>query len=228
MKAISEVISTLLIVVLGIGLFATAYTVGFPLIQKTQDRSVLDRVDNYFDINNLNSLPRRIDQLTKVEGDATFFSDVSGLWKLFPCADVDQNGKPREGCEIPKTQSDANSIEFSFVSTVSKIITDGTWVPLSAASSCPPASGTLGADRSAVVCSQALEKVGDRVEVKYRIWFREVVDPNGDRFKINLVKHPASPPTSTANSVRISFVKRRAEIVNGKNLIVTEVQILLA
>jgi hypothetical protein len=84
-KAAVDVITSILIVMIALGLTATAYTWGLPLIQKQQDTAVVGRVASYFDQNNQNSLPSSIEFIANNGGEQTFSMDVTGIWTLNNC-----------------------------------------------------------------------------------------------------------------------------------------------
>lgn len=211
-KAISEVISVLLIVLMGISLVGTAYMWGMPMISKRQDAARMDRLYSYFDRSNSNSLVRKIEFIAKNGGEDTFTSDVDGLWTFHEYSEGNENN---------------NSIEFLTFSRVSSIAVLGDWVALTPGGSCPPEGGLVGIDGSSVTCAKA-ESFEDGFNIVYRIWFRELSEATGTKaYKINLVKHPSGQLSSTSTRVRISREDVTSQEQNGKTLIITEIKILL-
>ena len=79
MKAAVDIVSVLLIVVFAIGLFATVYAYGLPLIQKRQDASLADTVDSLFNPDNVNSLATKIIDTANNGGQETFSVQVPGF-----------------------------------------------------------------------------------------------------------------------------------------------------
>lgn len=224
MKGAVEIISILLIVVFAILLVAAAYNYGLPLIQKRQDSAVSDQVSTYFDPSNVNSLPAKIATIANNQGQTEFTTSVSGLWQLYPCADTMPGGGYYPGCG--NFGIDNDSISFTFASHTSKVAPDKGWISLSSAA-CPPVQGNLGSDSAYVVCVRA-DSTGTGVyNVTYRVWFRPLVDPTGNVYKINLLQHPSSPLMSTGSSVQIIFGDRITSSVNGVTISTTEVKILL-
>lgn len=218
----ADIISAVLIIVLALGLVTTAYTWGIPLIQKRQDTAIVDRVKNYFNQNNANSLPNKIEYIANNGGEETFTLDVSGFWVLHSCPQG-------ELANCRDTTPENNSLEFSFFSKVSNIAVGAGWVSLTTGSSaaCPPFIGIVGKDRSSVVCARA-DSVGDGYNITYKLWFRELDEPEGlTGYKIDLVKHEAGSYTSTGKSIRISRQSISQVSVGQKTLIIPEIKILL-
>jgi FlaG/FlaF family flagellin (archaellin) len=221
-KAISEIISAVLIVLISISLVGTAYMWGMPMITKRQDASTTDRAYSYFDRENSNSLVRKVESVAKNGGQETFVSDVDGLWSVH---------------EYSLLAEENNSLEFETFSKVSNIAistaTNGIgWVALTPGGSCPPLKGIVGFDPSYVVCAKA-EQQGDGFAIKYRIWFRELYDAAGTKgYKVNVTKHESGQLAGTGRTVRIynsgvySMCSPSPQQCS-KTLIITEVKILL-
>lgn len=208
LKAQSNIIGAILIVVIVIGLIAVAFTFGLPFIQKNQDRAIEDRVEAAFNDASASSLPSKLKSVANNGGRDVLQLDVTGVTTLDPVN---------------------NSISFKFRSSVTSYAAGAGWVSLSGAS-CPPGEGVLGTDEPTVVCVRADEAAGGGYDVTFTMWVRELEDAeerNG--FKINLLQHPASSLVSSGEStiIRIEFEERRPEVVGSKNLINTDVKILL-
>ncbi len=216
-KAVSEVISVVLVVLMGVALAGTAYMWGIPMILKRQDTTKVERVYTYFERSNSNSLVRKIEFIAKNGGEDTFTPDTTGLWTLR---------------EYDAGEETANSIEFTTFGKVSNIAisnpaTGIEWVALTPGGSCPPESGLVGFDPPYVVCAKA-EAFSDGFNVIYRIWFREIYESTGVKgYKINLIKHPSGQLSSSARGVRISRGDVSSVVQDGKTLIITEIKILL-
>jgi len=218
-KAVSEVISITLVVLMGIALAGTAYMWGMPMISKRQDTSGVERLYSYFDRSNSNSLVRKIEFIAKNGGEDTFVSDTEGLWILHP---YDEGG------------DDANSLEFETLSKVSNIaITNPAigidWIALTSGGSCPPGTGIVGFDPSYVVCAKA-ESFGEGFRIIYKILFRELYESAGLKgYRINLINHPSGQLSSASKKVRVSrgTVQTCSPPQCEKTLIITEIKILL-
>lgn len=109
-------------------------------------------------------------------GKRTFPVDVKGMWIL---------------------NTEQNSIQFTFISIMSKVAIDTKYpVSLTAGVQCvpepSPSIGTLNLDKFSVVCVQA-NKFRDKINTTYKIWFREL-----DGYKIDL---------ETVDKVKSSNVK---------------------
>lgn len=208
LKAQSNIIGAILIVVIAIALVGVAFTFGLPYIQKNQDRALEERVDAVFDETNANSLPAKIKSVANNGGKDIVEINVEGVTILDPAE---------------------NSISFSFRSSVTSYAAGSGWVTLSG-ESCPPPVGNIGVHEPIVVCVRADQITADSYNITYKLYARELEDAeqrNG--FKINLLQHPASSLVSSGSSttVRVEFDARRPETVGSKNLINTDVKILL-
>lgn len=212
MKAQTEIISSIIIVIIALGLMSAAYFWGYPLIQKRQDTAVADRVYSYFDQGNTNSLPNVIENVANNGGEKTFYVETNGIWILNPTE---------------------NYIQFTYLSKVSKFATNtGYPISLTQGAQCTPnpTNGTLGVDKVSVVCVQA-STIADQLNITYRVWFRELYEnpysSTTKGYKIKLVKDDAGLLGSTEKSVKIIFSDTKQEIVGGKTLITKEIKILL-
>ncbi len=224
-KGQADIISVVLIVVLSMALVSTAYIYGVPLIQKRQDTTIIERVENYFSQTNSNSLPSKIESIANSGGEILFSSSEKGIWNLAPCADKDTDGNYLQGCANSGTNN--NSLEFSIVGKVSNVANDVGWVSLTGGT-CPPKNGVLGKDKSYVVCAKAESASGGDYKTTYRVWFRQIDDSTGKTsYKISLLQHPSSSLNSAGNDVKIIFANRRQEVSGSKTLIINEIKILL-
>lgn len=231
-KGAVDIISAVLIVILGISLVGSALAWGLPLVQKKTDTALVDRVSVGFDQGSQNSLPSVIENVANTGGRSAFGMDVEGAWLLYPCAERNALGDYIQGCGDPSYTdplyiSQNNSIEFNFLSKVSNFATDGSWISLSSAPCVDPPQGRLGLDKASVVCAKATPK-GGLFSITYKVWFRELVDDSGRNvYKINLMKDPASATTSTRGTVVATLADKRQISESGKNLIITDLNILL-
>jgi hypothetical protein len=203
-KAQSDIISALIIITIAIGLVSSAYMWGLPLIQKRQDAALSERVSNYFDQKNENSLPSEIEYVANNGGEQTFNLDVDGLWLLSPSE---------------------NSISFTFFSRATNIGKDD-WISLTTGATCPPSIGVIGIDKPSVVCARS-GNLADGFNITYKVWFRRLNESSGIRFyEINLTQDLRGPLTSTGKNVRISRAGVSNIPLGGQTLINTEIKIL--
>lgn len=209
-KAQADIISAVLIIIMGLGLVSVAYTWGIPLIQKRADTTLVERTYKTFDRNNERSITIIIEFISNRGGEDIISLDTSGLWTLYPSTD---------------TTPENNSIQFSFPAKVSNIAVDQGWIPLSSGST--NAVGIHGFDYPSVVFGRADSTAGG-YNITYKTWFRELNETVANKiYKINLVKHPSSPLTSSGKTVRILSGDVKKQVVDGKNLIITEIKVLL-
>ncbi|TAL47361.1 hypothetical protein EPN87_03065 [archaeon] len=208
MKGVSEIISTVLIVVIAIGLASTAYMWGLPLIEKTQGRAAVDDVAASFDQSNSNSLTSQVFSVFSNGGEKNFNIGADGLWTL----------KPGSG------DADSNYIQFSFASKVSNVAADAGW--LSSQGACPPAKGVLNNDNFYVICSRA-DSIKDGYNITYRVYYRELdsaISATGQ--KINIVP-TGTILTSIGKNIRITRGAITQASIGGKTLTLTEIKLLL-
>jgi hypothetical protein len=205
LKAQADIISAVIIITIAIGLVYTAYSWGLPLIQKKQDAALAERVFNYFNQKNENSLPNKIEYIAKNRGEETFTLDANGIWII---------------------NQDEDSISFTFFSRASNIAV-GDWISLTTGVKCSstgiePSTGIVG-DKPSVVCARA-DLLQDGYNITYKVWFRQLNETGGERgYKINLLKHPGGPSSSTGKYVRIFYDR----VYQEQTLIITEIKILL-
>lgn len=223
-KGQSEIISSVIIIVIAIGLVGTAYTWGMPLIQKRQDSALIDRTFNYFNDISSNSLAKKIEFVASNGGEDTFSLDVNGLWILYPCRDADIGvGGCMSGYDFEN-----NSIQFSLYSRVSNIAVNQGWITLSSQEACPAGNAALGS-KPYVVCVRA-DSFGGGYNITYRVQFRELEESASAQrgFKFELMPAISALTTSTGKSLRITRGNVYSQDVGGgKTLIITEVKILL-
>lgn len=184
-KAQVDILTSIIVVIMSIALVSTAYLWGLPLIQKRQGKTVIERVYEQFNQENVNSLSSKIEYIANMGGEESFTVGADGLWVL--------------------SNSD-DWIQFTFSSKMSNIgydMEDG-WISLTSEAFCPPTVGKVGTDRSSVVCAKA-DTYGDTFNITYRVWFREVwddIDNPTKGYKINLI--PKENDKSTWKTIRIS------------------------
>lgn len=215
LKAQSDIVGAIMIVLIAIALVGTALAFGLPLIQKNQDRALEERVNAVFNPENSNSLPAKIESVANSGGKDQIDLDVEGATRLYKW---DSPGPVK------------NAIEFSFKSRVSRYAIDAGWIPLSPEKCPDPEVGTIGTDEPSVVCVRADSSGSGFYNITYRLYLRELEDTlqrNG--FKINLVEHSSTSVLASGGtvSIRVEFDSREPTFVGNKNLITTSVKILL-
>jgi hypothetical protein len=192
-KAVSEIISMVMITLIGIALASTAFMWGMPLISKQQDKSKIDRSFNAFNQDNTNSILKKIEFVANNGGQETFNIDVDGLWTVHPW---DEHSPAN------------NSLDFLTFTKVTNIAVNTSatqvgWVALTTGGSCPPKHGIVGIDPRYVVCAVA-NPYQDGYNVKYRVWFRVLDENTGARsYLINATKHPNGPISGSGNAIKI-------------------------
>lgn len=209
LKAQADIVSVVIIVIMSLGLISSALMWGLPLIQKQQDTAVSERINKYFDMSNINSLPKKIQSVAIGGGEEIFAEDAGGIWILY----TNQQGENN------------NSLTFSYQSKVEKFAPNMGWIPISTGN--PSPQGTLGIDDATVVFGRADKTSGGLINTTYKIWMRELWDTSqGKGYKIVLV-NDNGPNRATGKSLKISRVDEPAPDANNNNLIVTKINILL-
>jgi len=208
MKGQSDIVSIIMIVVMSLGLVSTALMWGLPMIEKRQDTVILERVDKSFDLNNVNSLPKKIEAVARDGGQVVFSFDIKGKWYL----DTESSGENN------------NSIRFSFDSRSYKVDQGKGWVPLSTGN--PSSYGSLGIDEPSVVFGRT-DKTENKFNITYKVWFRELwKDPiiKDSGYKIVLFAEGAA--NSVGNSMKISRRSEPKPDPANEKLMITEINIL--
>jgi len=209
-KAVSEIISVVMIIVISIGLISAAYMYGLPLIQKSQDKSSLERTISFFDYNNPSSLPKKIEFVANTGSTEVLTLDTQGIWEVHP---------------FNENSTLNNSIIFSFFSKVTNINTNQP-ISLTPGGACPPTAGTIGKDSFSVVCISG-NPIYDGFNITYFIFFRDLILPinetNNVTYSIQLISQNGESKTasSTGKTIRIS----RQSIDKTANFIATKIKI---
>jgi len=200
LKAQTDILSAVIIVILALSLTSAALIWGLPLIQKRQDTIVVARVSNALS----QDLPSRIEHIANTGGLDTFSLDVDGIWSLDEINNV---------------------ISFSFSSSVSDKGLNQ-WIGKDCPFN-PSQTGTMGIDSSSVICSFATQS-GTGFNITYQLGFRGVVTGDGTKiYQIDLVKPSGGVTTSTGKNIQISRKSVDQSQIGQKTLITTEVEILL-
>lgn len=175
-KAQADIISAVIIVLIAVGLTATALMWGLPLIQKRQDSIVVERVSKVF-----RELPSKITSVANVGGVDTITMDTNGVWVL---------------------DESKNMLSFTFFSKVSDKAV-GIWI---GGGECQPdgfngKSGELGLDEPCVVCVRS-DEFGSGYNITYQIGCRQLNSPDNS-YLIKLVP-TSGVKISTSKAIRIS------------------------
>jgi len=203
-KAVSEIISVVMIIVISIGLISAAYMYGLPLIQKSQDKSTLERTISFFDYNNPSSLPKKIEFVANTGTTEVLTLDTQGIWEIHP---YNENSTLN------------NSIIFSFFSKVTNIDTQDP-ISLTPGSTCSSRSGIVVKDSFSVVCIKG-NPVFDGYNITYMIFLRNLTSPSGEIYSIQIVSPTGTIMRSTGKTLRIS----RESIDKVENFIATKIKI---
>lgn len=218
-KAQADIISAVIIIIIAMGLVSSAYIWGLPLIQKRQDTALVQRAYSSFSPDNANSITKRIVTIASNGGAESFNLDVKGIWKVYACTD------PLTGCN-QANEPENNTLQFTMFSKVSNIAADSGWVSLSSGACGSGVAGTVGVDDPFVVCARAASLSGG-YNITFKVWFREIDDISARGYKIILQPAQAGLISSTTNTLRISKGSTYTTTVGQKNLIITEIKILL-
>jgi hypothetical protein len=209
-KAVSEIISVVMIIIISIGLISATYMYGLPLIQKSQDKSTLERTISFFDYNNPSSLPKKIEFVANTGSTEVLMLDTQGIWEVHP---------------FNESSPLNNSIVFSFFSKVTNINTDQP-ISLTPGGSCPPIPGIIGRDSFSVVCISG-NPIYDGFNITYFIFFRNLILPinetNNVTYSIQLISQngESEKTSSTGKTIRIS----RQSIDKTTSFIATKIKI---
>jgi hypothetical protein len=209
-KAQTEIVSIILIVAIALGLTASVYTWGLPLIQKRQDTSKMNSVSGFFDQNNINSLPTEIELVANNGGEKTLTFDVDGVWNL---------------------SETENSISFFTHSLISNICIAGSgscpdWVSLTPGATCPPTYGIIGVDKSSVVCANVVP-LGNGFGITYKVYFRGLADISVTKGSSIILFSESGVTSSTGKSIRISRDSMYTDTISGIPISLTKIKILL-
>jgi hypothetical protein len=198
MKGQSQVVSVVLIVALGLASLAFVLPWTFSMIQKKQDMKSLDDAYSFF-----KSLDETIKDVAKNGGEEFLKIEVPGLLSVYP-----------------KSVNDPlnNSIIFSFSSKVSNMA-EGEWIPLNTPNM--NETGAIGLDTPSVIFGKATSS-GEDIEIKYRLWFRKLVDVTGRGYIIVL-----NTTDNTIKSTDSGYMKIQRITSSGEPLTSTEINIVV-
>ena len=177
---------------------------GLPLVQKSQDKSTLERIISFFDYNNPSSLPKKIEFVANTGSTEVLKLEADGLWEVHP---FDENSPLN------------NSIIFSFFSKVTNINTQDP-ISLTPGASCTSRSGVVGKDSFSIICIKG-KPLFDGYNITYMVFLRNLTSPSGEVYSIQLTTSTNTLMRSTGKTIRIT----RESIDKTSSFIVTKIKI---
>lgn len=200
-KGQSQMVSAIIIVLIGLGIVGTVFPWASSVIQKKKDSKSVEDVYNFFQ-----SLDSSIVDIARNGGEESLELKVPGKITVYP-----------ESYLGPLN----NSIVFVFQSKVSNVAESDDWIPLDTANS--NYTATLGIDKSGVIFGRSTIE-DNIIEVEYRLWFRQLEDKaTGKSYKISVSDIPGSHERSSTQG----FLRIQKVGTTGSNLIKTEVNIIV-
>jgi hypothetical protein len=179
MKGQSQVVSIVLIIILGLAALAFVLPWTFSMIQKKQDMKDLDDSYNFF-----KNLDEAIKDIAKNGGEEFLRIEVPGLLSVYPESVNDLLN---------------NSIVFTFKSKVSNMA-EGEWIPLNTPNM--NKTGTLGLDTSSVIFGKST-RVNEDMEIQYKLWYRKLVDSYGRGYIIVINTTDNNVKTTDTGHIKI-------------------------
>ena len=201
MKGQSNIISVLIIIFIVTGATATVAPWAYTMIQKKQDMKSIDDVYNFFE-----TLDATIRNVAQNGGEESLTLKVPGKFEIIPDA---------------FSSDDSNSVLFMTESKVS-LIAEGGWIPLNTPNINETA--TLGVDSPSVIFGKA-QKSGDKINVQYKLWYRELKNNAGYSYKIVLKTSNDDIKNTTTGFLRVKRIG--SEEVTGKPLTITKINIIV-
>jgi hypothetical protein len=197
----AQVVSLIIIILLILGAIAFVYPWANSMIQKKKDTKNIDDVYNFF-----KSLDETIRTIAKNGGEESLSLEVPGQLYVYPAS-------------VPPLN---NSIVFAFRGLVSNVA-EGGWIPLNTPNMNETA--TLGIDPPSVIFGMANE-TNKEIEIKYRLWYRELDDLSSNGYKIVLNTSDGNIKSTNTGFMRIQRLGT-VRITGGKTLTITEINIIL-
>lgn len=200
MKGQTQVVSTIIVVLLILTSVATLLPWSNRVIQKKKDIKSLDDTYNFF-----LKLDSTIRDVAKNGGEQTLDLDIPGIVNVYP----DGMGHEYD-----------NSIMFTFQSRASNIAS-GDWIPLNTPNTQDPA--ILSIDSPSVIFGHA-EEPQDEVTIRYRLWYRGLYDKQSDHaYKISITTSTDSELSSTSGFFKI----KRKDSSTSSDVTTTEVLVVV-
>ena len=200
MKAQTQIISAILVFLVALAAVALVLPWALTMVQKKKDMKNVDDVYNFF-----LKLDEVIRDVAKNGGEESLTLKVPGELTVYP----DSSNHPYN-----------NSITFSFLSKVSNIAVNVGEIPLNTPNQ--NSTATLGVDTPSVIFGKA-NLTDDSILVQYRLWYRTLVDVDGDKFKIVLNTSENSILNSTLGFVRVQRLGTRTV----GDLTLTEINVIV-
>jgi len=200
-KGQQQLVSVVIIILIALGTIALVLPWTLLMIQKKKDMKTLDDVYNFF-----LKLDETIRYVEKHQGEESLILKTPGKFTVYPNSSSSENN---------------NSIIFEFKSKVSNVA-QGYWIPLNTPNTNETA--TLGIDPPSVIFANAT-RAGNEIDVRYKLWYRELEDKDGHGYKILLNTSDNSIKSTTTGFLRIQWLKSRN--VPGQDLTITEINILV-
>ncbi len=200
-KGQTQVVSVIIIILVALGAIASVVPWANNMIQKRKDAKSADDVYNFYQ-----KLDQTIRNIAENGGEETLELKVDGILSVYPLA----SNNPEFN----------NSIVFLFSSKVSNVAA-GNWIPLNTPNT--NATASLGIDPPSVIFAKATSS-GDRLDVQYRLWYRNLTDTNaGKTFRINLLTSDDQVKRVTTGALRIQRIQTR----QVQDLTITEINIIV-
>lgn len=196
----AQVVSLLIIILLAMGAIGLVYPWTYGMIQKKKDMKSLDDVYNFF-----KNLDETIRNIAKNGGEESLRLEIPGELHVYPTSIAQLN----------------NSIVFTFRGLVSNIA-EGGWIPLNTPNMNETA--TLGIDPPSVIFGMA-NKTDNEIEIRYRLWYRELEDLSGNGYKIVLNTSDGNEKRTTTGFMRIQ--RLGSTRIPSETLTITEINIIL-
>jgi len=203
-----QLVSIVIIIVLLLAVIAMVLPWALTMIQKKKDMKTLDDVYNFFQ-----NMDETIRNVARGGGEESLTLKVPGKFTIYPSLSNSYMN---------------NSIVFVFESLASNIAQCGTlpfeqcWIPLNTPNTNKTA--TLGLDSPSVIFAAANE-TQNKLEIRYRLWYRTLNDTNGHYYKIILNTSGNTEKTTTYGFMRIQRIGSRE--IPSESLTITEINIIV-
>ena len=208
----SQVVSVIIMIVLVIGAIALVLPWTYTMIQKRKDMKSVDDVYNFFQ-----RLDDAIKNIAINGGEESLELKIPGKFTIYP--------------ESANSYLN-NSIVFSFRSLVSFVaecneleLPPGCdkrccWIPLNTPNM--NSTGIMGVDSSSVIFGKT-EKVENKLEIQYRLWYRMLNDTPTHGYKIFLNTSGNTEKNTTFGFLRI----QRINSTSTPSLTFTEINVIV-
>jgi hypothetical protein len=209
----SQVVSVVILIVLVIGAIGLVLPWTYTMIQKRKDMKSVDDIYNFFQ-----RLDDTIRNIAKNGGEESLELKVPGKISVYPDS---------------SNSNLSNSIVFSFRSlvsfvadcrelqqTVPEYYPQYCWIPLNTPNM--NSTGTIGVDSPSVIFGKT-ERVENKLDVQYRLWYRRLNDTSTHGYKIILNTSENTEKNTTRGFLRI----QRISSTNTPYLTTTEINIIV-